>query len=74
VATGAFSAGCHWRRRWFSPTIAALAAGKDIAIANKETLVAAGEIVMRLAREKGVALRPVDSEHSALAQCLLGET
>ncbi len=55
------------------PTIAAIEAGKTIAIANKETLVAAGEIVTRLAREKGVELWPVDSEHSALAQCLVGE-
>ena len=56
------------------PTIAAIKARKTIAIANKETLVAAGEIVTKLAREYGVELRPVDSEHSALAQCLLGET
>jgi len=55
------------------PTLAAIEAGKDIAIANKETLVAAGEIVVARARAKGVALLPVDSEHSALAQCLLGE-
>ena len=55
------------------PTLAAIEAGKDIAIANKETLVAAGEIVVARAKEKGVALLPVDSEHSALAQCLLGE-
>lgn len=55
------------------PTIAAIEAGKTIAIANKETLVAAGELVTRMAREKGVPLWPVDSEHSALAQCLVGE-
>ncbi|MBW3635888.1 MAG: 1-deoxy-D-xylulose-5-phosphate reductoisomerase, partial [Armatimonadetes bacterium] len=55
------------------PTLAAIGAGKDVAIANKETLVAAGEIVMREAREKCIKLWPVDSEHSALAQCLLGE-
>ena len=55
------------------PTIAAIRAGKDIAIANKETLVAAGEIVVREARENNVRLLPVDSEHSAIAQCLLGE-
>ena len=55
------------------PAIAAIRARKTIAIANKETLVAAGEIVTKLAREYGVELRPVDSEHSALAQCLLGE-
>jgi 1-deoxy-D-xylulose-5-phosphate reductoisomerase len=56
------------------PTLAAIAARKTIAIANKETLVAAGEIVMRHARENGVLLLPVDSEHSAIAQCLLGES
>ena len=55
------------------PTLAAIEAGKDIALANKETLVAAGEIVTRLAREKGIRLLPVDSEHSALFQCLQGE-
>ncbi|MBP2642458.1 MAG: 1-deoxy-D-xylulose 5-phosphate reductoisomerase [Firmicutes bacterium] len=52
------------------PTLAAIEAGKDIALANKETLVAAGEIVTKLARGKGVALLPVDSEHSAIWQCL----
>jgi 1-deoxy-D-xylulose-5-phosphate reductoisomerase len=56
------------------PTLSAIRAGKDIAIANKETLVAAGEIVVALAKEHGVALLPVDSEHSAIAQCVLGET
>ncbi|HEX8235522.1 MAG TPA: 1-deoxy-D-xylulose-5-phosphate reductoisomerase [Abditibacteriaceae bacterium] len=56
-----------------TPTLAAIEAGKDIAIANKETLVAAGEIVVEAARRKNVALLPVDSEHSAIAQCLLGE-
>ena len=55
------------------PTLAAIGARKDVAIANKETLVAAGQIVMSRARENGVTLWPVDSEHSALAQCLLGE-
>ena len=55
------------------PTLAAIEARKAVAIANKETLVAAGEIVMRAARENDVTLWPVDSEHSALAQCLLGE-
>ena len=55
------------------PTIAAIEAGKDIAIANKETLVAAGEIVVALAKKHGVQLLPVDSEHSAIAQCLVGE-
>ncbi len=55
------------------PTLAAIGAHKAVAIANKETLVAAGQIVMSKARENGVTLWPVDSEHSALAQCLLGE-
>jgi len=55
------------------PTIAAIKAGKDIALANKETLVVAGEIVMRLAKEHGVSILPVDSEHCALFQCLQGE-
>lgn len=55
------------------PTIAAIRAKKDIALANKETLVAAGEIVMREAKEAGIAILPVDSEHSALFQCLQGE-
>lgn len=54
------------------PTLAAIEAGKDIALANKETLVAAGELVMRLAKKHGVRILPVDSEHSAIFQCLLG--
>ena len=54
------------------PTIEAIKAGKDIALANKETLVTAGHIIMPLAREKGVKLLPVDSEHSAIFQCLQG--
>jgi 1-deoxy-D-xylulose-5-phosphate reductoisomerase len=54
------------------PTIEAIKAGKDIALANKETLVAAGEIVMKLAEEKGVNILPVDSEHGAIFQCLQG--
>ena len=54
------------------PTIAAIKAGKPIALANKETLVAGGPLVMGLAREKGVPLLPVDSEHSAIFQCLMG--
>jgi len=53
--------------------LAAIDAGKRIALANKETLVVAGELVMQRAREKGVAVIPVDSEHSAIFQCLLGE-
>lgn len=55
------------------PTIRAIESGKHIALANKETLVVAGELVTRLAREKGVNIYPVDSEHSAIFQCLLGE-
>lgn len=55
------------------PTIAAMEAGKDIALANKETLVTAGHIIMPMAREKGVRILPVDSEHSAIFQCLNGE-
>lgn len=56
------------------PTIAAIDAGKDIALANKETLVMAGGIVVEKARAKNVALLPVDSEHSAIFQCLEGHT
>lgn len=56
------------------PTLAAIAAGKNIALANKETLVAAGELVTNLAKEKGVKILPVDSEHSAIFQCLQGES
>ena len=55
------------------PTMAALEAGKDIALANKETLVVAGELVMAKAKEKGCAILPVDSEHCALFQCLQGQ-
>ncbi|MCB9230289.1 MAG: 1-deoxy-D-xylulose-5-phosphate reductoisomerase [Bacteroidia bacterium] len=55
------------------PTINAIRHGKHIALANKETLVVAGEIVTREAREQGVGILPVDSEHSALFQCIVGE-
>ncbi len=55
------------------PTLTAIQHGKDIALANKETLVAGGELVMQAARDKGVQILPVDSEHSALFQCLNGE-
>lgn len=55
------------------PTIAAIKAKKDIALANKETLVTAGHIIMKLAKEYGVNILPVDSEHSAIFQCLNGE-
>ena len=54
------------------PTLEAIDAGKDIALANKETMVMAGNIVMDKSREKGVTILPVDSEHSALFQCLAG--
>ncbi|WP_044351224.1 1-deoxy-D-xylulose-5-phosphate reductoisomerase [Dethiosulfatarculus sandiegensis] len=54
------------------PTYAAVEAGIDVALANKETLVAAGELVMAKAGEKGASLIPVDSEHSAIFQCLMG--
>lgn len=55
------------------PTIAAIKAGKDIALANKETLVVAGELITGLAEKHGVKILPVDSEHSAIFQCLAGE-
>ena len=58
--------------RGLVPTYHAIEAGKDIALANKETLVAGGELVMNLVREKKVKLLPVDSEHSAIFQCLEG--
>lgn len=56
------------------PTIEAIMAGKDIALANKETLVTAGHLIMPLAKEHGVNILPVDSEHSAIFQCIHGET
>ena len=55
------------------PTLTAVQNGKAVGLANKETLVVAGDIVMRTAREKGAAIIPVDSEHSAIFQCLVGE-
>ncbi|WP_410221076.1 1-deoxy-D-xylulose-5-phosphate reductoisomerase [Pedobacter sp.] len=55
------------------PTIAAIKAKKNIGLANKETLVVAGELVMELAQQNGVEIIPVDSEHSAIFQCLVGE-
>ena len=55
------------------PTIAAIEAGKDIALANKETLVTAGHIIMPLTKERGVSILPVDSEHSAIFQSMHGE-
>lgn len=56
------------------PTIAAMEAGKDIALSNKETLVTAGHLIMPLAKERHVRILPVDSEHSAIFQCLNGES
>ena len=56
------------------PTIAAMKAGKDIALANTETLVTAGHIIIPLAEETGVKILPVDREHSAIFQCLNGES
>jgi 1-deoxy-D-xylulose-5-phosphate reductoisomerase len=55
------------------PTLKAIEAGKNIALANKETLVVAGELITKLAKEKGINIYPVDSEHSAIFQCLVGE-
>lgn len=55
------------------PTIKAIEAGKTIALANKETLVVAGELITQIARERGVNIYPVDSEHSAIFQCIVGE-
>ena len=55
------------------PTIKALEAGKAVALANKETLVVAGDLITSLARDKGVNIYPVDSEHSAIFQCIVGE-
>lgn len=54
------------------PTVAAIEAGKNIALANKETLVCAGAYIMKLAKEKGIRILPVDSEHGAIFQCLAG--
>jgi len=56
----------------FEPTVYAIKAGKDLALANKETLVSGGDIVMNLAKENGVTIYPIDSEHSAIFQCLQG--
>ncbi len=55
------------------PTVAAIENGKKVALANKESLVVGGEYVMKLAKEKGVPILPIDSEHSAILQCLVGE-
>lgn len=58
--------------RGIRPTVAAIQSGKDVAMANKEPVVAAGEIILSLAKERGVNVIPVDSEHSAIFQCLSG--
>lgn len=55
------------------PTVAALLAGKSLALANKESLVSGGSLVMKIAKEKGVSILPIDSEHNAIFQCLNGE-
>ena len=59
-------------RAGLAPALAAIKAGKNIALANKETLVSAGELVIKAAREHGVKITPIDSEHSAIWQCLQG--
>ena len=59
-------------RAGLAPTVAAIKAGRDVALANKETLVTAGGLIMGLARENGVRITPIDSEHSAIWQCLKG--
>ncbi|HET9137421.1 MAG TPA: 1-deoxy-D-xylulose-5-phosphate reductoisomerase [Candidatus Kapabacteria bacterium] len=56
------------------PTIAAIRCGKSVAVANKETLVVAGELLTALAKQSGATITPIDSEHSAIAQCLVGES
>lgn len=56
-----------------APTLSAIEAGKTIALSNKETLVVAGELIMSLAKRHGARILPVDSEHSAIYQCLVGE-
>lgn len=58
--------------RGLEPTYHAIMAGRDVALANKETLVAGGSVIMKLAEEKGIRLLPIDSEHSAIFQCLEG--
>ena len=58
--------------RGLEPTMAAIEAGKDIAFANKETLVVGGQLVMDAVKRRGVKLLPVDSEHSAVFQCIQG--
>lgn len=55
------------------PTLEAISKGKDVALANKETLVAGGHLVMNLAKNKNILIKPIDSEHSAIFQCLLGQ-
>jgi len=55
-----------------APTLAAIKAGRDVALANKESLVTAGSLIMQMAREKNIRITPIDSEHSAILQCLQG--
>lgn len=55
------------------PTVCAIEAGNNVALANKETLVAGGKLVTELVKKKGVLLTPIDSEHSAIFQCLQGK-
>ncbi len=59
--------------RGMVPTYHAIMAGKDVALANKETLVAGGQVIMKAVSEKGIKLTPIDSEHSAIFQCMQGE-
>jgi 1-deoxy-D-xylulose-5-phosphate reductoisomerase len=73
IASAAFVVTAIMGAVGLKPTIAAIKAGKDIGLANKETLVVAGNLVTRLAKEHGVKIIPVDSEHSAIFQCLVGE-
>ena len=64
----------HLRKAGLSPTLAAVRAGKNVALANKESLVTAGEIITSEAKLNGARILPIDSEHSAIWQCLAGET
>ena len=68
-----YSGGGSKRCCWYPPTWEAVKAGKRIALANKETLVAAGDIIMPLCQDTGSEMIPVDSEHSAIFQCLRDE-
>ena len=61
-----------WRSRGAQPTVAAIEAGKEICLANKETLIAAGPVIVPLCVKHGVRILPADSEHSAIFQCIQG--